>query len=132
MGSFQKRVAAFRGRFFAATSAKSRACKREEITKLARAVKGGANILPLSRDTVEAVAAALKESGMRSGAQYLVELKLLHIEAGYEVEAWLKRTLDVCKKGLESQRTHSQSSGSEDCDMKRGRIGCPCCGQGHA
>ena len=41
---------------------------------------------------------------MKSGPQYLVELKLMHVEAGYEVEAWLKRTLDLCKKALERSR----------------------------
>lgn len=44
---------------------------------------------------VESVAAALKNSGMKSGTQYLTELKLMHIEAGYEVEAWLKRAFDL-------------------------------------
>jgi len=33
-----------------------------------------------------------------------VELKLMHVEAGYEIEAWLKRTLDLCKKALERSR----------------------------
>ena len=103
-GSFQRKVMAFRSCFFSATSARSRTCKREEIIKLARAVKPHTNILPLSKDLVESVAAALKESGMKSRAQYLVELKLLHIEAGYEVDSWLKRTLDLCKKGLERAR----------------------------
>jgi hypothetical protein len=104
MGSFQRRVAVFKNKFFAATSARSRASKRSEIIKLAKAVKGSDNILPLNKDLVEGVAAALKESGMKSGSQYLVELKLMHIEAGYEVEAWLKRTLDLCKKALERAR----------------------------
>ena len=64
----------------------------------------GQCILPLSKEVVESVAAALKESGMKSGSQYLLELKLMHIEAGYEVEAWLKRTFDLCKKALERLR----------------------------
>ena len=104
MGSFQRRVAAFRGKFFAATSARARASKRAEIIKLAKAVRGSNEILPLNKTLVEGVAAALKESGMKSGPQYLVELKLMHVEAGYEVEAWLKRTLDLCKKALERAR----------------------------
>ena len=53
-------------------------------------------MLPLSRATVEGVAAALKEAGMNAGTQYLTELKLLHVEAGFEIEAWLKRTMDQC------------------------------------
>jgi len=101
LGSFQKKVALFRNRFFAASSTRARACKRAEVLKLARSVKGSGSVLPLSKETVEAVAAALRESGMKSGTQYLVELRLMHIEAGYEVEAWLKRTFDLCKKALD-------------------------------
>lgn len=104
MGSFQRRVAIFRNRFFAASSARSRASKRAEMIKLARSIKGSNNILPLSKELVESVSAALRESGMKSGPQYLVELKLMHVEAGYEVEAWLKRTFDLCKKALERSR----------------------------
>jgi hypothetical protein len=53
LGSFQRKVALFRNRFFAATSARSRACKRSEVIKLAKAVKGTGSILPLSRELVE-------------------------------------------------------------------------------
>ena len=104
LGTFQKKVALFRNRFFAASSTRARACKRAEVLKLAKSVKGSDNVLPLSKETVEAVAAALKESGMKSGSQYLVELRLMHIEAGHEVEAWLKRTFDLCKKALDRLR----------------------------
>lgn len=104
MGSFQKKVAIFRNNFFAATSARSRACKRAEVVKLAKPVSGRNSILPLSKELVESVAAALKESGMKSGSQYLIELKLMHVEAGYEVEAWLKRTFDLCRKALDRLR----------------------------
>ena len=57
--------------------------------------------MPLSKDLVESVSAALKEAGLKSAAQYLAELRLMHIEAGYEVESWLKRTFDLCRKALE-------------------------------
>ena len=50
------------------------------------------------------MAAALQEAGLKSGQQYMTELMLLHIEAGYDVEAWLKRTFDLCKKSLERDR----------------------------
>lgn len=63
MGSFQKKVAIFRNNFFAATSARSRACKRAEVVKLAKSVSGRNSILPLSKELVESVAAAHKESG---------------------------------------------------------------------
>ena len=102
--NFQKVRGCFRKRFHAASSRASRESKRVEVLKLARQVAGKNHVLPLSRDVVEGTAAALKESGMKSGSQYLTELKLLHVEAGYEIEAWLKRTLDQCRKALEREK----------------------------
>ena len=49
-----------------------------EVMKLARQVAGDNRILPLSRAMVEGVATCVKESGMKSGVQYLTALKLLH------------------------------------------------------
>ena len=88
----------------------SKISRRKEVLRLARAVAGTNVVVPLARDTVEGVAAALKEAQMRSGAQYLAELKLLHIEAGFEVEAWLKRAFDLCRKSLERDRGPTQES----------------------
>lgn len=74
------------------------------MLKLAREVTGDLKGLPLSRHTVETASAVVKEAGMKAGAQSLTELKLLHVEAGYEVEAWLQRALDQCRKGLERDK----------------------------
>ena len=75
-----------------------------EVMKLARQVAGDNRILPLSRAMVEGVATCVKESGMKSGVQYLTALKLLHIEAGHEIQAWPKRSFDQCRKGLDRGR----------------------------
>jgi hypothetical protein len=93
---FTRVLWSFRRRFHAASARASRDCKRSEVLKLAKEVAGETRVLPLSRATVEGVAAALKEAGMKAGTQYLTELKLLHVEAGFEIEAWLKRTMDQC------------------------------------
>jgi len=93
---FTRVLGSFRRRFHAASARASRDCKRSEVLKLAKEVAGETRVLPLSRATVEGVAAALKEAGMKAGTQYLTELKLLHVEAGFEIEAWLKRTMDQC------------------------------------
>ena len=39
---------------------------------------------------------------MKSGDQYLNELKLMHVEEGYgyDMPPWLVRTLSLCKKAL--------------------------------
>ena len=102
--SFGRILGSFRKRFHAASARVSRDCKRAEVLRLAKEVANDQKVLPLSKSTVEGVAAALKEAGMKAGTQYLTELKLLHVEAGFEVEAWLKRTLDQCRKGLERDK----------------------------
>ena len=50
------------------------------------------------------MAAALKAGGLASADQYLNELKLLHVEAGYSLEAWLARTFQLCKKSVVRER----------------------------
>ena len=75
--------------------------------KLARQAAGTNQPLPLSRDTVEGVAAALKEAGLKSGQQYMTDLKLMYmklVSICFDVEAWLKRSFGLCKKSLERER----------------------------
>lgn len=55
------------------------------------------NVFPLSIETVEKVAAAIKAVGWPSGDQYINELKLLHIEAGWEVSQQLGKVIADCK-----------------------------------
>ena len=96
-----KAMSELKGNFWAVSSRSSREIKRNEVLKLASMVAGhGRDPLPLSQETVEGVAACLKGSGMRSGDQYLNELKLLHIEEGYDMPPWLVRTFSLCKKAL--------------------------------
>ena len=54
-------------------------------------------MFPLSIETVEKVAAAIKAVGWPSGDQYINELKLLHIEAGWEVSQQLGKVIADCK-----------------------------------
>ena len=78
--------------------------RRDEVCKLAQMVAPRGKFLPLTRDVVEATAAALKVAGLASADQYLGELKLVHVEAGFPLEAWLTRTLTLCKKSLSRER----------------------------
>eukprot|EP00435_Cladocopium_sp_Y103_P013305 s3307_g3.t1 len=123
---FDRVVKAFKGKFFAKSALASRMCRRNEVLKLARTVADGRSVLPLAKSTVEGVAAALKEAQMKSGAQYLNELKLLHIEAGYEMEAWLKRCFDLCKKSLERNKGPTKRAAEVRVDSeatkKRGKM----------
>ena len=78
--------------------------RREEVTTLARMVAGQNQFLPLSKEVVEAVAAALKAAGLASADHYLNELKLLHVESGFHLEQWLARTFQLCKKSVVRER----------------------------
>ena len=90
--------------FWTSNTAAVKRSRREEVMKLASLVAGNRDVLPLSRQTVEYVAAALKAGGLASADQYLNELKLLHVEAGYSLEAWLARTFQLCKKSVVRER----------------------------
>ena len=87
--------------FWAPSSRASRDIKRSEVVRLARLVAGTAQqVFPLSQEVVEGVAACIKDANMKSGDQYLNELKLCHIEQGFDLPPWLVRTLAMCKKAL--------------------------------
>ena len=99
--SLAKATDELKGNFWAASSKSSREIKRNEVLKLATLVAGGGREpLPLSQETVEGVAACLKQSGMKSGDQHLNELKLLHVEEGSDMPPWLTRSFNLCKKAL--------------------------------
>ena len=87
--------------FTASSSRRAKEVKRSEVLQLARSVATNGKPLPLTTDVVEKVAAAMKAAGFRSGPQYLGELRLAHIEAGYELSAWLTRCFQMCRKALE-------------------------------
>ena len=90
--------------FSSSSSRRAKEVKRQEVLTLATAVAEGRRPLPLSVDTVEKVAAAMKAAGFKSGPQYLGELRLAHVEAGYELGAWLIRAFRLCQKALERDR----------------------------
>eukprot|EP00435_Cladocopium_sp_Y103_P023223 s1108_g5.t1 len=94
-------VDVLKGNFWAASSRASREVKRADVLKLAGLVASEEiDIFPLCQKTVEGVAACLKAANMKSGDQYLNELKLLHVEEGYDLPPWLVRTFSLCKKSL--------------------------------
>ena len=69
---------ALRDDFLAKTSKAAQRSKREQILAMAKASVGrSGRVFPLSMDTIEDVAAAIKAAGWTSGDQYLNELKLM-------------------------------------------------------
>ena len=99
--SIKSAVDKLKANFWAPSSKASRDIKRSEVMRLAKLVAGvNVQVFPLSQEVVEGVAACLKDAGMRSGDQYLNELKLCHVERGFDLPPWLVRTLAMCKKAL--------------------------------
>ena len=91
--------------FMADSSRASQRTKREQVLAMAaEAHDPGAETFPLKTETVEAVAAAIKAVGWTSGDQYINELKLMHIEAGWGVSQQLRRALADCKRSLRRNR----------------------------
>ena len=87
--------------FWATSTLHVRKSRREEVLKLAVEVNQHQGpIFPLKEDVIIGVAAALKAAGMKSGDQYLNELKLWHVEQGFEQPAWMVRCIGLCKKAL--------------------------------
>lgn len=94
-------VEKLKGNFWAASSKAARDVKRTEVLRLAKLVNGSELYLfPLKQRVVEGVAACLKSAGMKSGDQYLNELKLMHIEDGFNIPPWLTRVMGLCKKAM--------------------------------
>lgn len=91
--------------FMAKSSRAAQKTKREQVMAMAKeACDAGENLFPLSIITVENVSAAIKAVGWTSGDQYINELKLMHIEAGWEVSQQLDRALADCKRPLRRNR----------------------------
>eukprot|EP00438_Fugacium_kawagutii_P032452 Skav223756 [mRNA] locus=scaffold3575:525258:528900:- [translate_table: standard] len=90
--------------FWSSTTVAAREARRAEVLELATVVNGGGRLFPLRKVVVEGVAACLKSAGLTSGFQYLNELKLAHVEAGFSVDAWLVRLLALCKKSMTRRR----------------------------
>ena len=98
-----KKKESFRQRFLAATTMRSRNSKRRKVWELANNITNQ-DPLPLNQEIILAVAAALDEAQLQSGDQYIHELKLMHVEAGFEWGAPLERQLFLCKKALKRHR----------------------------
>ncbi|CAE7928045.1 ANKRD50, partial [Symbiodinium necroappetens] len=101
-------LARLRRDFFASTSLKPKASRKRLVLKVASEVatslRGGGDPMPLCTKVLEATAAVFKEAGYKSAEAYLVELKLIHVEAGHPWTHALQRCLDLCKKSVRRNR----------------------------
>ena len=86
--------------FWAASNKAAKLSKRKLIVDLAQAVGGPWWVPPLTENVVLGVAAALKAAGLKSASSLMNELKLWHVEQGYDVSHWLARLLTLTRKSL--------------------------------
>ncbi|CAE7256557.1 unnamed protein product [Symbiodinium sp. CCMP2592] len=93
-------VKALRTDYFAVTTTKPKSSRRRTVLRLASKVKKDGSVFPLQPRTLEVVAAHFKKAKYRSGASYLLELKLVHVERGHAWTHQLDRVMQLCKKSL--------------------------------
>ena len=86
--------------FWAASNKAAKLSKRKLVVDLAQAGGGPWWVPPLTENVVLGVAAALKAAGLKSASSLMNELKLWHVEQGYDVSHWLARLLTLAKKSL--------------------------------
>lgn len=87
--------------FSSATSKASRDSKRKTTITLLEALTGEGQALPMNPDLLMALASALKAGNYKAGEGYLVESKLMHIEAGFSWSEQLDRAFKQCKRALD-------------------------------
>lgn len=93
----------FRRKFLASATLLAKNAKRRKITDLLNAACGEDHF-PVNQEIILAISTALDEAQLQSGDQYIHELKLMHIEAGFDWSAPLERQLFLCKKALKRHR----------------------------
>lgn len=86
--------------FWANSSKRSVESKRSTTLNILEELRGINRQLPLTSGSMKAFSTVLKKAGYSSGDAYLVEAKLLHVEAGYGWDASLDRVFKQCKKAL--------------------------------
>ena len=89
-----KAVQKLRGKMFAKSTLASKASKRKKLSDVLAKVKGNEeDFFPLSPDELEVVGAVLSKLGLKAGEQYINEVKLMQLEAGFSWDEVMERQL---------------------------------------
>lgn len=96
----RKAVANLRGKMFAKSTLASRASKRKRLCDILLKVKGDKEFFPLEAGELELVGAVLSEAELKAGEQYINEVKLMQLEAGWAWDEVLERQLAMVKRAL--------------------------------
>ena len=93
----------FKKKFLAYGTLLAKNAKRKKVRELLVATVGEEHF-PATQEAILSVATALDEAQLQSGDQYLHEVKLMHVEAGFEWSSPLERQLYLCKRALKRHR----------------------------
>ena len=91
-------------KFFSLLTSAAKASKRRTILEVADACSEDGLIFPLSVDLLVDIAATINHTEMKAGDQYLYEVKLMHIEKGFQWTDQLERHLQMCRRALTRDR----------------------------
>lgn len=91
-------------KFFSLSTSAAKASKRRTILEVADACSEDGLIFPLSVDLLVDIAATINHTEMKAGDQYLYEVKLMHIEKGFQWTDQLERHLQMCRRALTRDR----------------------------
>ena len=94
----------FKRRFLAFNTMQARNSKRRKVMEIMVNLVGHENPFPVDQELLVGVGAALDEAQLQSGDQYAHEVKLMHLEAGFDWGAPLERQLYLVKNALKRHK----------------------------
>ena len=102
-----KAVQEFKKKFCSFATLQAKSSKRRQVLEIAKNCSGGTPF-PVDQELLVVVGTAIDSSGVKSGDQYVHELKLMHIESGFDWSAPLERQLFLVKKALRRHKGPEQ------------------------
>ena len=94
----------FKTRFLAFNTMQSRNSKRRKVLEVMQNITGMDDPFPVDQELLVGVGTALDEAKLQSGDQYIHEVKLMHLEAGYEWNMPMERQLYLVKNALKRHK----------------------------
>ena len=94
----------FKRRFLAFNTMQAKNSKRRKVMEIMTSLMGNEEPFPVDQELLIGVGTALDEAQLQSGDQYIHEVKLMQLEAGFEWGAPLERQLFLIKNALKRHK----------------------------
>ena len=94
----------FKTRFLAFNTMQSRNSKRRKVLEVMQSITGMDDPFPVDQELLVGVGTAMDEAKLQAGDQYVHEVKLMHLEAGYEWSMSMERQLYLVKNALKRHK----------------------------